>query len=190
MNQSGEVRASAFTCLLVHAVCRRRKVRQFGDLPWTYSFLRGTLKLAICCDRPEESIGHLFTSLGTYLLLKLGYVLLCCVVVAERCGSCSGHINQVRAFWGKCTSWLAWHQEMFARVCSRKIMGPSYAPHFLATTKVPVFNYRASWTGSWQGQLLQRGYYNRWAQVSQHTPVHHVPLDAHYDSVIDEPQLS
>jgi hypothetical protein len=110
MNQSGEVGASAFKCLLGVRGLPTKKSETIWRLPWTYSFLRRTLKLANCCDRPEESIGYLFTSLGTYLLFLLGYVLLCRVVVAERCGSCSGHINQVGAFWGKCSSWLAWHQ--------------------------------------------------------------------------------
>ncbi len=72
--------------------------------------------------------------------------------------------------------------EMFARVCSRKMMGPSHASDFLATTKVRIQLWSS--LNRCLGQSSQRGY-NTWCKGHENPPVQPTihPLDAHYDSV-------
>jgi hypothetical protein len=57
---------------------------------------------------------------------------------------------------------------MFARVCSRKMMGPSHASEFLATTKVCIQLWSS--LNRCLGQLSQRGY-NRWPKGHENPPV-------------------
>ncbi len=45
--------------------------------PWTYSFLGRTLKVANCCDRPEQSIGHLSLAPTYYCCTCLRAAVLC-----------------------------------------------------------------------------------------------------------------
>ncbi len=57
---------------------------------------------------------------------------------------------------------------MFARVCSRKMMGPSHASDFLATTKVHIQLWSS--LNRCLGQSSQRGY-NRWRKGHENPPV-------------------
>ncbi len=66
-------------------------------------------------------------------------------------------------------------REMFAHVCSRKIIGLSHASDFVATTKVRI--QLRSPLNRCLGQSIQRGY-NRWAKGHKHPPVGQSELTA------------
>jgi hypothetical protein len=68
---------SLHSCSLGARILPTRKSEAIWRFPWTYSFLRRTLKVANCCDLPEQCIGYLFS--GTYLLFL--YLFPCCCVV-------------------------------------------------------------------------------------------------------------
>ncbi len=95
------------------------------------------------------------------------------MVVGETSGFSTRHTNQEGEFWGKCSSRRVQYlvlatREMFARVCSRKMMGPSHASDFLATTKVRIQLW--SFLNRCMGQSSQRGY-NRWGKGHKNPPV-------------------
>jgi hypothetical protein len=133
--------------------------------PWTYSFLRRTLKVANCCDLAEQSIGH-FNS-GTYQLVF--YLITCCCVVwlwQKHPGSVPGTQTKWASFEASAVGLAT--REMFAHVCSRKIIGPSHAWGFLAETKVRIQLWSS--LNRCPGQSIQRGY-NRWGKGHKHPPV-------------------
>ncbi len=148
-------------------------MRRFGDF-LELSFLRRTLKAANCCDRPEQSIGHFIS--GTYLLFLYLFTWCCVVWLWEK------HPGSVPGTQTKCASFQASAvvlatREMFTRVCSRKMMGPSHASDFLATTKVRIQLWSS--LNRCLGQSIQRGY-NRWGKGHKHPPVqptiHWIPM--------------
>jgi hypothetical protein len=68
-------------------------------------------------------------------------------------------------------------REMFAHVCSRKIIGPSHASDFLATTKLHIQLWSS--LNRCLGQSSQRGY-NRWGKGHKNPPaqptIHWMPI--------------
>ncbi len=149
---------------------------------------------------PEQPIGH-FVS-GTYLLFL--YLFTCCCVAwlwEKHPGSLPG--TQIKRASFEASAVVLATREMFARVCSRKMMGPSHAYDFLATTKVRIQLWSS--LNRCLGQSSQRGttdgakgirthqssppstgcplwlrVVQQMAKLNQHPPAYH-PVDAHDD---------
>jgi hypothetical protein len=163
-----------------YSFLRRKRREAIWRFQWTYSFLRRTLKVANCSDLPEQSIGHFIR--GTYL--RFLYLFTCCCVVwlwekhpGPVPGTQTKWANFEASAVGETSAVVLTTREMFARVCSRKIIGLSHAADFVATTKVRI-QLRSS-LNRCLGQSIQRGY-NRWVKGHKHPPVqptiHWVPI--------------
>ncbi len=164
---------------LVYAVCQQRKVTRFPDFPENINFCDGHYcepVIVIVLNNPQA-----FIHCNLRTIPVLVYMLLWCVVVAETYGSCTA-TNCTTTKWATFeASALAGFQvptrDIYCGCGSRKIMSPSCVPDFL-------FDYLAC--SSSPRQLIQRDYDNRY--VNHHPPARH-RLDAHYDLVVNEPNL-
>jgi hypothetical protein len=97
-------------------------------------------------------------------------MLLCCVVVAERYGSCTAHINQMGDSWRQCPGWLpSSHQRHLMWVC---VPEREWVPAVYET-----FYYRAYCSGpraSWSKETTTTDG-PKWTSTHQRT-VHWIPV--------------
>jgi hypothetical protein len=174
-----------FWCSLGASSLPTKKSETTCRLPWNYSFLVRTLKWACCCDCPQQSIGVYSLEPTNYSCTCLRAAVLCScgrnILPHRNILSCNAYIKHVRDFWGQCPSWLpSFHQRYVLRVC--------VAERYWVSAVYQTFYWLSSLLFRSPRQLIHREYNNRWAKVNQRRPAHH-PLDAHYDSAVDEPNL-